>query len=48
MWTSILSTVKSGDIVVFQLGHYDSLQPGSAQDPLKVALDPSQAQATTA
>jgi len=32
LFPSILGSVKSGDMVVFQLGHYDSPAPGSSQD----------------
>lgn len=32
LWPAILSSVKSGDVVVLQLGHYDSVMPGSSQD----------------
>lgn len=32
MWAAILSSVKGGDLVLLQLGHYDSLMPGSSQD----------------
>lgn len=32
MWDSVLSTVKSGDIVVIQLGHKESGMPSSSSD----------------
>lgn len=32
LWPAILSSIKSGDVVLFQLGHYDSVAPGSSQD----------------
>lgn len=32
LWPAILGSIKSGDVVLFQLGHYDSPVPGSSQD----------------
>lgn len=32
LWPAIISSVKSGDFVLLQLGHYDSVMPGSSQD----------------
>lgn len=32
IWANALSSIKSGDIVVFELGHYDAKIPGSIAD----------------
>lgn len=32
LWPSTLATIKSGDYVVLEFGHYDTIYPGSVAD----------------